>query len=382
MINVLVADDSALMRRIDCDIINSLQDFCVADIAFDETSLLKKLRENAFDLLVMNASLDSSGDGHFMDAMKALKLDTAFVVICYPLFEDKNLVSRAYGDAAGLIVRPFHMKPEERDDYRKELSKAVSNAAGKIKFTGTSMRQTEDEAPKKDEKDSNSANQRGQELFNLAFKPTVRAASEIAKRRKPVSNGPFQLVVLACSTGGPQALHKVIPLITKDIPVPFVIVQHMPYGFTKPLAEGLSEKSHLMVKEAEDGEVLLKNTIYIAPGGRHLEIINDSHGALAAKVYDGAAVNSLKPCADVTIRSVADCQVNNILCVVLTGMGMDGTTGIAELSSVKNTFVISQDEESSVVYGMPKAVKDTGLSNEVEPLGNIAQSIMKKLGVL
>lgn len=403
MINVLVADDSALLRRIDCDIINNIEGFSVADIAFDEASIMNKLKEKLYDVLVMNVSLDSKGSGHFMDAFKAMKNEASIVAISYPLFEDKNLVSRYYSDAAGLVVRPFHMSVEEREEYRKKLTHAVMNAAGRVmpvqappKNAGTQDGNTLNTAH--GSQDGNAApgtqninTDRGAQktgtqngnnnLFSSQIKPTIRNAVNIAKNRKPVSNGPYQLLMIACSTGGPQALHKVVPKITKALPVPVVIVQHMPYGFTAPLAERLSEKSVVKAKEAEEGELLRKNMIYIAPGGRHLEIVNDPSGALKAHVYDGPQVNSLKPCADVTFRSVRKCNVNNILCVVLTGMGMDATTGIAELSTVKNIYVISQDEQSSVVYGMPKAVKEAGLSNEVEPLSNIAESIMRKLGV-
>lgn len=424
MINVLVADDSALLRRIDCDIINNINGFSVTDIAYDENSAMKKLQEKLFDVLVMNVSLDSKGSGHFMETLRAMKNDTTVVAISYPLFEDRNFVSRFYGDAAGLVVRPFHMSIDEREEYRKKLSETVMKAAGKVmaekperiqrkeNFQSEGISESRPSMKEKVENDGISesvvfkrenfqnegisgngssikeklqsiAARSGEDaLFSSSYKPTVRMAAETAKRRKPVSHGPYQLLVLACSTGGPQALHKVVPKITKEINVPFVIIQHMPNGFTAPLAERLSEKSLLQAKEACDGEVLRKNRIYIAPGGRHLQIVTNQNGELSARVYDGAPVNSLKPCADVTIKSITKCNINNILCVVLTGMGMDATTGIAELSAVKNTYVISQDEESSVVYGMPKAVKEAGLSNEVVPLSNIAESIMKKLGVL
>lgn len=363
MTSVLVADDSALMRRIDCDIINSVENFCAEDIAFDENSTLKKLSERDFDIVLFNVSFDSSGSGHFMEKLSDLKKSTAVVAISYPISEDRNLVGKAYKEAAGFFIRPFHMSAEEREEYKAHLSSALRNALEKKQSLDSSM--------KKKKLDT---------MFSSAYKPSIKAALQIAKKRKAVSNGPYRLVALACSTGGPQALHKMIPMITKTLPVPFIIVQHMPFGFTAPLAKRLSESSGLTVKEVRDGEILLKNVIYIAPGGRHLEIEDDDSGNLKAKVYDGEPVNSLKPCADVTYDSLRHCSINNILCVVLTGMGMDGTMGIAELSSVKNTFVLSQDEKSSVVYGMPKSVFDCGLSNEVQPLENIAQSIMKKLG--
>lgn len=160
-----------------------------------------------------------------------------------------------------------------------------------------------------------------------------------------------------------------------------VIVQHMPNGFTASLAERLDSKSKLTVKEAEDGEILLDDTVYIAPGGRHLEIMDASGGRLKARVFDDPPVNNLRPCADVTYESIKQTSINNILCVVLTGMGADGSAGIASLGQKKSIYVITQSEDTCVVYGMPKATDKLGLTNESVPLDGIANAIVKKVGV-
>ena len=137
-------------------------------------------------------------------------------------------------------------------------------------------------------------------------------------------SGKYGIIAIACSTGGPQALHKLVPMLPDDFGIPIVILQHMPAGFTKSLADRLDGMSKLTVKEAENGEALLPNVAYIAPGGHHFEIKGKS-GKLYANVYKGPPVNNLRPNADVMYESLIDVDVGSILCVVLTGMGSDGT---------------------------------------------------------
>lgn len=161
---------------------------------------------------------------------------------------------------------------------------------------------------------------------------------------------------------------------------PMVLVQHMPAGFTKSMADRLNELSKIQVKEAEDNETLRKGTVYVAPGGKHLKVAKTKEGH---KIVLGnePAVGGLRPCADIMYESLKSCAFDEITCVVLTGMGADGTKGIASLKQKVPIHVISQDAASCVVYGMPKAIYEAGLVNEVVPLNEVAQSIMKNVGV-
>lgn len=193
-------------------------------------------------------------------------------------------------------------------------------------------------------------------------------------------SGDFGIIAIACSTGGPQALHKMIPMLPGHLGVPIVLVQHMPTGFTKTLADRINGMAALSVKEAEDGELLLPDVVYIAPGGNHLEVTTNRAKKLIAKVYNGPPVNNLRPNADVMYESLIDVDVGKILCVVMTGMGADGTKGIAALKEKKEIYCITQSEESCVVYGMPRAVDLSGLSDKSVPLDKIAQTISKKIG--
>ncbi len=190
----------------------------------------------------------------------------------------------------------------------------------------------------------------------------------------------YGIIALACSTGGPQALHTLLPMLPEHLGVPMVVLQHMPSGFTRSLAERVDGMSKLTVKEATDKEVLLPDTVYIAQGGKHLEIGMNSSNKLIAKVYEGPPINNLRPNADVMYESLIDTSVESILCVVLTGMGSDGAKGIAELKEKKDVYCITQNEQTCVVYGMPRAVEEAGLSDVSVPLKQIAETISKKLG--
>ena len=190
-----------------------------------------------------------------------------------------------------------------------------------------------------------------------------------------------KLVVIASSTGGPKALHTVIPDLSEHLDAPVVIVQHMPKGFTHALAERLNSTSTISVSEVVDGQMLEKGHVYLAKGGRHLEIVQDKQGNLSFKENDKDPVNGLRPCANITFSSLNNLALDYIICVVLTGMGADGYLGVKELHKNKQIYTIAQDSESCVVYGMPKAIVENGLADIVLPLDDIGQEINRKTGV-
>ena len=190
-----------------------------------------------------------------------------------------------------------------------------------------------------------------------------------------------RLIALACSTGGPKSLQSVIPFLPKEMNAPMVLVQHMPAGFTKTMADRLNEVSKVSVKEAQEGDVLQKGTVYIAPGGKHMLVKKMPGGGHKITLSDAAPIGGLKPCANVMYESLNDCAYDEIVCVILTGMGADGTQGIIELQKHKKVHTIAQDAKSCVVYGMPKAIAEAGAADEIVPLTEIAQAIIKNVGV-
>ncbi len=190
-----------------------------------------------------------------------------------------------------------------------------------------------------------------------------------------------KLVMIASSTGGPKALQSVVPFISKNLPAPVVIVQHMPKGFTTTLAGRLNEMSEIEVSEVVDGQYLENGHVYLAAGGKHLEIIQDRRGYFQFKENMSDPIGGLRPCANVTLKSLVSASLDYILCVVLTGMGADGYLGINELRGNHNIFTIAQNKETCVVYGMPRAIVEHGIADEVLPLEGIGKEINKKMGV-
>lgn len=190
-----------------------------------------------------------------------------------------------------------------------------------------------------------------------------------------------RLVVIASSTGGPKALQSVVPLFPKNMPYPIVIVQHMPAGFTASLAARLNEMSEITVKEAEDGEVLQKGTLYIAQGGKQCELVQKSPGVYAFSENDKPPRGGLKPCADIFFESLVDTSLEEIFCAVLTGMGSDGTKGIQLIKKHKKVSAIAQSQETCVVFGMPRAAEAAGIVDSMVPLDHITETLLKKIGV-
>ncbi|MBN1756775.1 MAG: chemotaxis-specific protein-glutamate methyltransferase CheB [Chitinispirillaceae bacterium] len=187
----------------------------------------------------------------------------------------------------------------------------------------------------------------------------------------------FSVVAIGVSTGGPEALTKLLPLLPGNLPVPVVLVQHMPPLFTKSLADSLGKKSPLKIIEAAEGDVVTAGTVYIAPGGRHM-VVRKEENTVVIRLNDGPPENSCRPAVDVLFRSVAATYGDSgILSVILTGMGSDGCAGVRACKR-SGCFSITQSEPTCVVYGMPRAVDEAGLSDLSLPLEKIAETIVAR----
>ena len=183
--------------------------------------------------------------------------------------------------------------------------------------------------------------------------------------------GGFGVTAIAVSTGGPEALSRVIPRLPVNYPLPVVVVQHMPPMFTLSLARSLDAKSALKVVEAAEGDELAAGTVHIAPGGRHLTVVREA-GRLVCRLNDDPPEQSVRPAADVLFRSLARLGAGSrVLAAVLTGMGEDGLAGV-RLLKANGCWCLTQSEATCVVYGMPRAVDAAGLSDESAPLEEIA----------
>jgi two-component system chemotaxis response regulator CheB len=190
--------------------------------------------------------------------------------------------------------------------------------------------------------------------------------------------GPFQAIVLGSSTGGPDALSKVLTGLPPTLPVPILIVQHMPPVFTRLLAQRLDATCPLRVTEAAEGDAVVPGRVLIAPGGSHLEVRRRGAG-IVVRLSDAPPENFCRPAVDVLFRSAVTVYADRLLAVVLTGMGRDGEKG-ARLVRTAGGEIIVQDEPTSVVWGMPGAVANAGLADAVVPLPRVTSEVLSALG--
>jgi two-component system, chemotaxis family, protein-glutamate methylesterase/glutaminase len=181
-----------------------------------------------------------------------------------------------------------------------------------------------------------------------------------------------KVVVIGCSTGGPRALSTVVPLLPADLPAPVVLIQHMPAGFTRSLAERLDNTSPLLVKEAEPGDQLMVGRCLMAPGGFHMLL--EPNGQVS--LNQNPTVHGVRPAVDVTLISIAQQYKNRMVSVIMTGMGNDGTNGAGLVHSFGG-WVIAEAEETCVVWGMPRSIAEAGYANEILPLQQIAKAIIR-----
>lgn len=185
-----------------------------------------------------------------------------------------------------------------------------------------------------------------------------------------------RVIVLASSTGGPRALNEVIPVLPGDLPAAILMVQHMPVGFTKSLAERLNEASELDVREAKKGDILKPGYVYIAPGGSHMTV--DANGRI--DLNQGPQECGLRPAVNVTMESAVKVYGDAVLGVVLTGMGSDGTRGAGIIQKAGGQIIV-EHESTCVVYGMPKSIVEADLADSILPLPRIASEVIARCKV-
>ena len=180
------------------------------------------------------------------------------------------------------------------------------------------------------------------------------------------------IVLLATSTGGPMALERILPKLSGDFPVPILVIQHMLPQFIETLASSLNVKSMLRVKVAESRETIAAGTVYIAPGGVHMKL------SVKNRIYfdQSPPINGVRPSADILFESVAESFTGQgVLVVILTGMGRDGENGLAKLKEKQECFCLAQSEKTCVVYGMPRAVIESGYADMILDLEKIPEEI-------
>jgi two-component system chemotaxis response regulator CheB len=208
---------------------------------------------------------------------------------------------------------------------------------------------------------------------------TPRSAPPAGRPTITPRRGQLKVVAIASSTGGPVALAQVLSKLPAAFPYPVLLVQHMPASFTRAFAARLDQQCAIAVKEAQDGDFLRPGEVLLAPGGRQMTVLQRG-GKVQVVISDGDPALHYKPCADITFESVATVFGGKTLAMVLTGMGADGREGVRVLKR-QGALIWTQDEASSVIYGMPMAVAEAGLSDQVLSLRDIGPSLVQVTGV-
>lgn len=355
MKNILVVDDSALMRRVLCDIINSDERFHVQDRAVNGLEALDLLTRKTYDAVVLDVNMPKMNGLELLKELQKRKISVRVMMASTDTMEGaKTTLDALELGALDFIHKPNNAMECRDDSFRQKMLKILAVVA-------------ESKAP----------------TFGRAFSleeiKTSKKMVELVSRHASAVSG-NKVVALASSTGGPKALQAVIPRLPKNLKAPVVVVQHMPAGFTASLAERLNTLSEIHVKEAAEGDILEAGTVYIAMGGKHLNVVTMA-GKYSIHYSDEPSREGVKPCANYMYESLRDSRYDEIVCVVMTGMGADGTQGIRNLKEKKKVHVIAQEADSCAVYGMPKSVVNAGMADQVVPLDQIAQEIIMNVGV-
>jgi len=343
-IRVLVVDDSATIRRIVASAIAAAPDLELAGTAVHGQAALDRLREGAApDVVTLDVEMPVL-DG--IATLKALKKSwPRLPVLMLSSHTERGALATLDALAAGasdFVAKPHLSNPEAARGF-VDLEvvprlRALGGRAGDA--------------------------------------PVALVVPHRVGQSRPRSPGAVEVVVIGVSTGGPQALEQVLPRLPRTLPVPVLVVQHMPAMFTALLAKRLGSLCGFPVLEATDGAKLSKGA-FIAQGGRHL-IVERRDGGRVLRLDDGPPENSCKPAADPLFRSAAETWGAGVLAVVLTGMGRDGCAGCEMVRSAGGA-ILAQDRETSVVWGMPGAVAGAGLADLILPIGDIAAEITTRI---
>lgn len=355
MRKILVVDDSALMRSVICGIINSDERFQVEDRAADGKAALELLLKKEYDAVVLDVNMPVMDGIELLKELNRRNIDAKVVMAS----TDTTDGAKVTLDALELGALDFVHKPGNAIECRKET---FSRRLIEILVAATESKAT-----------------LIAKSHAVVENHTTKRMVELVKRHGTKMTGK-KIVAIASSTGGPKALQQVIPKLPGNLAVPVLVVQHMPAGFTQSLAERLDTLSELTVSEAKDGDVLEAGHVYIAKGGLHMNVKRRDND-YTIRYSDEPAREGVKPCANYMYESLTDSDFDEIVCVVMTGMGADGTQGIKNLKEKKKVYVMAQEESTCAVYGMPKSVVNAKLSHQIVPLEQIAQEIIMNVGV-
>jgi two-component system, chemotaxis family, protein-glutamate methylesterase/glutaminase len=345
-IRVLIVDDSVVVRRLLCDALAFAPDIKVAGTASTGAIALARIPQLNPDIITLD--IEMPGLNGIQTLLEIRKLYPKLPVIMCSTLTERGAMTTLEALAAGAsdyVTKPSNSSSlaNAMDQLRRELVSKITSLAGRRRSSPVSV-------------------------------PAMSAINRTASVDHAID-----ILAIGTSTGGPNALGEVIPELPQDLPVPVVVVQHMPPLFTRLLADPLNSRSRLSVREAEAGKSLEPGQVWIARGDYHMTVVRKGLQTVLELNQDSPE-NYCRPAVDVLFRSVAQTYGPNVLAVVMTGMGSDGARGAAFIREAGGEVFV-QDEASSVVWGMPGAVVDSQCANKICPLPEISQEIVRRVRV-
>jgi len=361
-IRVLIVDDSAFMRKVLFSILTADPGIEIVGEARDGRDAVTQAESLKPDVITMDINMPH------MDGLQATEVIMSsqprpIVIVSSESRDGADITLKALElGAIDFVAKPSSGVDLDMNSVREELVRKI-RMASKVRVVRTATR-----------------SKLGHEIANSAprTEPGTAPAPSNSADSAPTNgarwNGKFPVVVVAASTGGPATLMKFVPNFPKNFPGAVLLVQHMPAAFTSQFAQQLGEVASIPVKEAEAGEIVQGGMMYVCPGSHHLRVSPTGRIVLD----DGPRINGYKPCADVTLETVAHFAGPMSMGVVLTGMGNDGSRGAQAIKQFGG-HVIAQDEATSVIFGMPSEAIKTGAVDQVLPIDNIFGAIEKRV---
>ncbi|MDA3788713.1 MAG: chemotaxis response regulator protein-glutamate methylesterase [Desulfobacula sp.] len=357
LLRVLVVDDSVLYRKVLSEVLYNIPGVEVVGTATDGKVALAKIPQLKPDMLTLDFDMPVL-DG--LEVLEHVRVDHPFlkvVMVSAHTKEGAAITLKALElGALTFVTKPKTENPlESKDILLDQLAPIVKEIMAQIRVSEHMVSKEQ-----------------------AISQPIVRDAASM-KITSQRGTGRIQIVAIGISTGGPNALTQLIPCLPKDLRIPVVIVQHMPSEFTTALAKLLDQKSVLKVIEAENNMALERGTVFIAPGGKQMKVVNVS-GKIMLEVNDDPPEKHCQPSADYLFRSISKVYRKHALGIIMTGMGSDGVLGLRLMKRL-GAQVIAQDKQSCVVFGMPREAINAGVVNYIVPLNHIAAEIIKRVGV-
>ena len=359
-ISVLIVDDSVLMRNLVGRIIENTPGLEIADKAMNGMFALEKIPKCNPDVIVLDIEMPVMNGIEFLKERKKRGIDIPVIMLSSIAKEGSRVTMECLElGAADFVTKPSGSDSPDIGNVAQRLVELIIGYGTKYALVHKN-RHVSIPFPSPAEKGK-----------------TTGLLSKVEKKYAPVTpvraNGKIEIIAIGISTGGPNALREVFAKIDPNLEQPIVVVQHMPAGFTEEFARSLNQICPLEVREAKEGDIVKKGRILIAPGNKHI-VVERKPLATVVHLTDDDLCNGHRPSADVLFKSVAEQFQNRALGVIMTGMGRDGAAQITEMRK-QGAYTLGQDENSSIVYGMPKVAFEMGGVQKQVALSDMADEI-------